>query len=76
MIIYINIDKNTDDVTVNNDSFPDSEILQFDPNTLKVTENNIKFEIAFNTTFFEEQIFLKWYPHNLLDMGDIDGNTN
>ena len=55
MIIYVNIDKNTGEITVNNDSFPDTDVVQFNPNTLETTENNTKFEIAFNPSVFIEK---------------------
>lgn len=55
MIIYVNIDKNTGEITVNNDSFPDSDVVQFNPNTLENTENNTKFEIAFNVSSFQQR---------------------
>lgn len=55
MIIYVNIDKNTGEITVNNDSFPDTDVVQFNPNTLETTENNTKFEIAFNVSSFQQR---------------------
>ena len=55
MIIYVNIDKTTGEITVNNDSFPDSDVVQFNPNTLENTENHTKFEIAFNPSVFIEK---------------------
>jgi hypothetical protein len=55
MIIYVNIDKNTGEITVNNDSFPDSDVVQFNPSTLENTENNTKFEIAFNVSSFQQR---------------------
>jgi hypothetical protein len=55
MIIYVNIDKHTGEITVNNDSFPDSDVVQFNPNTLENTENNTKFEIAFNVSSFQQR---------------------
>lgn len=55
MIIYVNIDKNTGEITVNNDSFSDSDVVQFNPNTLETTENHTKFEIAFNVSSFQQR---------------------
>ena len=55
MIIYVNIDKTTGEITVNNDSFPDSDVVQFNPNTLENTENHTKFEIAFNVSSFQQR---------------------
>ena len=73
MIIYVNIDKNTGEITVNNDMYPDTDVVQFNPNNLEDTENNTKFEIAFNTTSFEQ----KFFPNNSLpEINNTDGNTN
>ena len=55
MIIYVNIDKNTGEITVNNDMYPDTDVVQFNPNTLENTENHTKFEIAFNVSSFQQQ---------------------
>ena len=55
MIIYVNIDKTTGEITVNNDMYPDTDVVQFNPNTLETTENNTKFEIAFNPSVFIEK---------------------
>ena len=55
MIIYVNIDKNTGEITVNNDMYPDTDVVQFNPNTLENTENNTKFEIAFNVSSFQQR---------------------
>jgi hypothetical protein len=67
MIIYVNIDKTTGEITVNNDSFPDSDVVQLNPNSLENTETSTKFEIAFNVTSFQS-----------LDntTGSLNGNTN
>ena len=73
MIIYVNIDKNTGEITVNNDMYPNTDVVQFNPNNLEDTENNTKFEIAFNTTSFEQ----KFFPNNSLpEINNTDGNTN
>ena len=74
MIIYVNIDKNTGEITVNNDMYPDTDVVQFNPNTLENTENNTKFEIAFNTTSFENKMFPNISP--LPQTDNINGNTN
>ena len=76
MIIYVNIDKNTGEITVNNDMYPDTDVVQFNPNTLETTENNTKFEIAFNTTSFEQKIFLNPNTNYLPEISNTDGNTN
>ena len=55
MIIYVNIDKNTGEITVNNDMYPDTDVVQFNPNNLEDTENNTKFEIAFNVSSFQQR---------------------
>lgn len=55
MIIYVNIDKTTGEITVNNDSFPDTDVVQFNPNTLEDTDNYTKFEIAFNVSSFQQR---------------------
>jgi len=54
MIIYVNIDKTTGEITVNNDNYPDTDVVQFNPNSLENTETNTKFEIAFNVTSFQQ----------------------
>ena len=67
MIIYVNIDKNTGEITVNNDMHPDTDIVVLNQNTIQNSDQLIKFEIAFNTSIFEKlQDFSK----------DINGNTN
>lgn len=67
MIIYVNIDKNTGEITVNNDMHPDTDIVELNQNTIQNSDQLIKFEIAFNTSIFEKlQDFSK----------DINGNTN
>ena len=68
MIIYVNIDKNTGEIMVNNDMYPNSDVVIFNPNTLRDTQNNTQFEIAFNTSSFEEKI--------LLTTETNDGNNN
>jgi hypothetical protein len=67
MIIYVNIDKTTGEITVNNDNFPDTDVVQLNPSTLENTETSTKFEIAFNVTSFQS-----------LDntAGSLNGNTN
>lgn len=55
MIIYVNIDKTTGEITVNNDSYPDTDVVVFNPNTLEDTETSTKFEIAFNVTSFQQR---------------------
>jgi hypothetical protein len=54
MIIYVNIDKTTGEITVNNDNYPDTDVVQLNPNSLENTETNTKFEIAFNVTSFQQ----------------------
>jgi hypothetical protein len=71
MIIYVNIDKTTGEITVNNDLYPDTDIVQFNTNTLEETENFTKFEIAFNTTSFEEKI-----NPVIQGIDNADGNNN
>ena len=53
MIIYVNINKETGQISVNNDRYPDTEIIVLNPGTLKNTENSMQFELAFNTSIFE-----------------------
>jgi hypothetical protein len=53
MIIYVNIDKTTGQITVNNDLYPDTDVVQFNPNTLEQTDSETKFEIAFNVSSFQ-----------------------
>lgn len=67
MIIYVNIDKNTGEITINNDLYPDTDVVTFNPNTLEDTSNYTKFEIAFSTVSFEKH-FLPEINNN--------GNTN
>ena len=74
MIIYVNIDKTTGEITVNNDSFPDSDVVQLNPTTLVETEISTTFEIAFNTTSFENKMFPNNHP--LPQTDNINGNTN
>lgn len=63
MIIYVNIDKTTGEITVNNDMYPNTDVVQFNPNTLEDTETTTKFEIAFNVSSFQQR-------------DNPDGNTN
>jgi hypothetical protein len=74
MIIYVNIDKNTGTITINNDQYPDSDVVQLNPTTLVETESATTFEIAFNTTSFENKMFPNTNPSPILD--NINGNTN
>jgi hypothetical protein len=74
MIIYVNIDKTTGEITVNNDMYPNTDVVQFNPNNLEDTENNTKFEIAFNTTSFENKMFPNNHPLPQID--NINGHTN
>lgn len=74
MIIYVNIDKHTGEITVNNDMYPNTDVVQFNPNNLEDTENNTKFEIAFNTTSFENKMFPNNHPLPQID--NINGHTN
>lgn len=74
MIIYVNIDKNTGNVTVNNDQYPDSDVVQLNQTTLVDTENSTTFEIAFNTTSFENKMFPN--TPSLPQTDNINGNTN
>jgi len=55
MIIYVNFDKTTGEITVNNDNYPDTDVVQLNPNSLENTETNTKFEIAFNVTSFQQR---------------------
>jgi hypothetical protein len=71
MIIYVNVNKNTGEVIVNNDLYPGEDMLAFNPNTLENTNEYTKFEIAFNTTDFE-----KIHNPTLNNMDNINGNTN
>jgi mevalonate kinase len=69
MIIYVNVNKNTGEIIVNNDRFPDTNMAQANPNTINIDENNISFEIAFDTSHFEGNI--------LSELMNINhGNTN
>jgi hypothetical protein len=67
MLIYVNINKTTGEITVNNDNYPDTDVVQLNPNSLENTETSTKFEIAFNVTSFQS-----------LDntAGSLNGNTN
>lgn len=67
MIIYVNFDKNTGQIIVNNDMYPDTDVVQFTPSSLENTENNIKFEIAFNTSSFEKL-------HNIIENNNANNN--
>ena len=49
MIIYVNIDKQTGNITVNNDIYPDdSELLQVNTYSILNNANVISFEIDTN----------------------------
>ena len=67
MIIYVNFDKNTGQITINNDMYPDTDIVQLNPSSLENTENTMRFEIAFNTSSFEKL-------HNTME--NNNGNNN
>jgi len=67
MLIYVNINKTTGEITVNNDNFPDTDVVQLNQNSLEDTDTNTKFEIAFNVTSFQQL-------NNIL--GPLNGNTN
>jgi hypothetical protein len=69
MIIYVNVNKNTGEIIVNNDRFPDTNMAQANTNTINIDENNISFEIAFDTSHFEGKILSE-----LMNMDN--GNTN
>ena len=69
MIIYVNVNKNTGEIIVNNDRFPDTNMAQANTNTINIDENNISFEIAFDTSHFEGKILSE-----LMNMNN--GNTN
>lgn len=69
MIIYVNINKTTGEITVNNDNFPDTDVVQFNPNSLEDTSEYTKFEIAFNVTNFQ-------HLDNPPQPEIIDGNNN
>jgi hypothetical protein len=68
MIIYVNINKETGQISVNNDRYPDTEIIVLNSGTLKNTENSMQFELAFNTSIFENI-----QPH---PMDNTNANTN
>jgi hypothetical protein len=74
MIIYVNIDKTTGNIIVNNDRYPDSDVVQLNQTTLVETESATTFEIAFNTTSFENKMFPNTSPLPILD--NTNGNTN
>ena len=69
MIIYVNIDKNTGEIIVNNDRFPDTNMAIANSNTININDNNISFEIAFDTSHFEGKILSE-----LMNMNN--GNNN
>jgi len=57
MIIYVNYDKQTGQVTVDNQDFPgDSDIVQFNPNTLVDNNQTLSFEIYFNEGVYTERM--------------------
>ena len=74
MIIYVNIDKATGEITVNNDIYPNTDVVQFNPNALEDTNEYTKFEIAFNTTLFEQNFFLN--IHHVPEISNTDANTH
>lgn len=67
MLIYLNIENNN--ITVNNDMYPDTDILSVN----QYTENNgqIKIELAFNTSALEQEVLKKFNIGNT-----NDGNNN
>jgi len=55
MIIYVNIDKQTGNITVNNDDYPDDlTMLVANSGTIVDNSNNTSFEIAFDVKRFQE----------------------
>jgi hypothetical protein len=55
MIIYVNIDKQTGNITVNNDNYPDDPtMLVVNSGTIVDNSNNTNFEISFEVTRFQE----------------------
>lgn len=69
MIIYVNIDKNTGEITVDSDRFADTNIVTVNTNTIENNSDNTKFEIAFDTAGFESRILSELININ-------HGNTN
>jgi hypothetical protein len=67
MIIYVNIDKNTGEISINNDMYPNTDVVEISSSTVQNDDNTTKFEIAFNTTSFEKL-------YNISE--NINGNTN
>jgi hypothetical protein len=67
MLIYLNIENNT--VTINNDMYPDADILSVN----KYIENNgqIKIELAFNTSNLEQEVLKKF---NIGNTNDANNN--
>ena len=55
MIIYVNIDKQTGNITVNNSDYPDdSTMLVVNSGTIVDSNNNTSFEIGFKVARFQE----------------------
>jgi hypothetical protein len=55
MIIYVNIDKQTGNITVNNNDYPDDPtIFVVNSGTIVDNSNNTNFEISFKTTRWQE----------------------
>jgi len=57
MIIYVNYDKQTGQVTVDNQDFPgDTDIVAFNPNTLVDNNDTLSFEVYFNEGTYTERM--------------------
>ena len=57
MIIYVNYDKQTGQVTVDNQDFPgDTDIVTFNPNTLVDNNDALSFEVYFNEGTYTERM--------------------
>ena len=55
MIIYVNIDKQTGNIILNNSDYPDNEdMLVVNSGTIVNDDNNTGFEISFDVTRFQE----------------------
>ena len=57
MIIYVNIDKQTGQISVDNQDFPgDNDIVAFNSNTLVDNNDTLSFEVYFNEGVYTERM--------------------
>lgn len=76
MIISVKYNKITNQVEIHDDIGPldNDDISSFNPNSLKEENNEIKFEIAVNTSIFEIRHSSSMLP-NSLDSEDINNGN-